>query len=224
MAFMKTNTVTITVDGVSYDSLQDLGLAIHNTDPIGTPVQGQMNLAYVPGHNGPVDTTEAVFGEQYFQSRPILIEFGGIETPEDWDAFIADIRNKFEGKLVRVEFATLPGWYFKGRCSIEDYSRKQALGTFTFAMNNADPYMYRDISVDLTSTAAGITYTAEVTRKTVVPTITTSAIIVITLNGETYTFDAGTHRDMEFRLQQGDNVLTITGAATVNISYTDGSL
>lgn len=224
MAFMKTNTVQITADGVTYDSLLDLGLAIHNPDYIGTPVQGQANLAFVPGHNGPLDTTDEVFGEQYFQSRPILIEFGGMEIPEDWDGFMANIRNKFEGKMVELEFATLPGWKFRGRCSIEDFDRKRSIGTFTFAVNYADPYMYRDISADLVSTAQGITYTADVTRKTVIPTITTDANILIELNGTTYAFDAGTHKNADLRLRQGSNVLTITGAANVNITYKDGSL
>lgn len=224
MAFLKTNSVVITVDGLSYDSLLDLGLAIHNTDYLRAPVQGTANLVYVAGHDGPLDTTDEIFGEQYFISREIIIEFGGIKNTACWDSVISDMRNKFEGKNVQLEFATMPGRKWKGRCTIEDFEHKRALGTFTFALYHADPYSYRDCEFTFTSTAGGVTKKINITRKTEIPQITTSAAIEIELNGETFEFSAGAHENPNFRLNPGTNTLTITGTAEVTISYTDRSL
>lgn len=224
MAFMKTNTVDITVNGKTYNSLRDFGLAIENTDYIGTPVQGDGALVYVKGRNGPLDTTDEVFGEQYFKSRPISIKFGGIEDPILWDMIIADFRNKFEGRIVMLEFLTTPKWYFTGRCQINKFKHSRALGTFTFEIPEADPYMYQDHVVTLTATSLGETIQIPITRKTAVPTITSSANIIITKDGTEYAFDSGTHKNEELRFTEGENVITITGSGTVTIAYRDGSL
>ena len=116
MAFLKTNTVDIIVGRITYNSLDDFGLAIENTDYIGMPMQPTNNMVIVPGRSGVLDLTEAVFGRQYFQYRPIAVKFGGLEVPEDWDGVISTFRNLFEGRIVNLIFATDPDWYWTGRC------------------------------------------------------------------------------------------------------------
>lgn len=143
MAFMKTNSVDITVNGQTYNSLTDFGLAISNTDYLGEPVQGTANLISVPGRSGMLDTTDEVFGGQYFSHRQIKISFGGIEDPTEWDSVISRIRNLFEGKKVQLTFATDPDWYWTGRVSIEKFGHNRALGEFDFCIPYADPYKYK---------------------------------------------------------------------------------
>ena len=224
MAFMKTNSVKITVNNTTYDSLDDFGLAIENTDCIGTPVRSADNMVAVPGRDGLLDMTDAVFGGEYFRSRDITLKFGGMQESEDWDSVISAFRNLFEGKTVKVEFATLPGWYFTGRCRIVNFKHTRALGTFTFSIPEADPYMYKDCSVTQTATSSGVSVTIPITRKTVIPVITCVSNITITKDGTVYPFDAGTHSDPELRLTQGTNTLTIKGSGSVIIAYKDGSL
>ena len=62
------------------------------------------------------------------------------------------------------------------------------------------------------------------TRKTEVPVVTSSANIVITKDGTNYAFDAGTHKNEDLRLEEGENEITVKGSGTVSISYRDGSL
>ena len=143
MAFMKTNSVDITVNGTTYNSLTDFGLAISNTDYLGEPVQGTGNLISVPGRSGMLDTTDEVFGGQYFSHRQIKISFGGLEDPTEWDSVISRIRNLFEGKKVQLTFATDPDWYWTGRVSIEKFGHNRALGEFDFCIPYADPYKYK---------------------------------------------------------------------------------
>lgn len=222
MAFLKTNTVNITVDGTTYNSLDDFGLAIKNTDYIGLPVRDE-HLSFVPGRNGPIDYTP-VFGGPSFNYREIEIEFGGIQGTEDWDTWISSFRNLFEGKEVKLEFATDPGWYYSGRAAVEDFAHKRALGTFTFMIERAYPYKQKDVNLEATATAAGVTVTAVVTRQTVVPSVTSESTVTITTGGVTYSFDAGTHKDLEFQLSAGTHELLIKGSGSVSIAYKDGSL
>lgn len=224
MAFMKTNSVKITVDNTTYDSLDDFGLAIENTDYLESPVQGNTGITIVPGKSGPLDQVDAIFGGQWFSHRRINIKFGGIETPEDWDQRISLYRNLFEGKRVKLVFATDPDWYWTGRAKINSFMHMRALGTFEFAIEEADPYKYKDISLTTTATSSGVTVTASVTRKTVVPAVTCASAITITYSGETFSFSSGTHKDLAFRLPAGTHSLVVKGSGSVTIAYSDGSL
>ena len=222
MAFMKTNSVDITVDGVTYNSLDDFGLAIKNTDYIGTPVRDD-HLSFVPGRNGPLDYTY-VYGEASFQYREISIEFGGLQDSEDWDTWVSTFRNLFEGKELKLEFATDPGWYYSGRASIEDFGHNRALGTFRLTINYAYPFKRKDITVNIAASSSGASATLTVTRETVIPEVTCAGSITITCGGVTYSFDAGTHKDPDFRLTAGTHPIVVTGLGAVSIAYKDGSL
>lgn len=224
MRFMKTNTVDITVNGETYNSLRDFGLAIENTDYLGEPEQGENNLIYVAGRDGPLDTTDAVFGGQYFTKRKIEIKLGGLEDPTMWDIVISNMRNKFEGKKVKLAFQTIPGWYFTGRCRIKNYKHVRALGTFTLEIPNADPYMYREKEITVTATTNGTPVSIPITRKTAVPTVKSSSSITIVKDGTNYSFEAGTHKDEKLRFTEGENEIAVKGSGTVTISYIDGSL
>ena len=222
MAFLKTNSVDITVDGTTYNSLDDFGLAIKNTDYAGHPIRDE-HYSFVPGRNGPLDHT-GVFGGPSFQYRTIVLELGGMQAPEDWDAWISNFRNLFEGKEIKLELATEPGWVYSGRASIEDFMHKRAIGEFSLVIEKAYPFKQRDVVLETTATTGGTTVAAEVTRQTVVPEVTCAAAITITTGGETYSFEAGTNQDPEFRLAAGTHSLVVKGSGEVTIEYKDGSL
>jgi len=224
MSFMKTNSVNITVDGTTYNSLTDFGLAIENTDYAGTPVLATDTLVQVPGREGPLDTADAVFGGAYFIKRVISISFGGIRNAEDWDSVISTFRNLFEGKTVKVEFATIPGWYFTGRCVINAHKHRRALGTFLFQIPNADPYRYRDITITVPADSGSDPITLNVTRKTVIPTFVATDNAVVTYQGQLYPIDAGTRQISAIKLRAGTHILYVQSTSNVEILYKDGSL
>lgn len=222
MSFMKTNSVKIMVDGFVYDSLTDFGLAIENTDYLGEPVQDTSNKVYVPGRSGYLDLTEPVFGEQYFSYRPIAIHFGGLRTTADWDSVVSEFRNLFEGKVCKLFFNNDPDWYWFGRVSIEAFQHKRQLGTFDFCINEADPFKYRDHSYTVTSPISIICLSS---RKPVSPTIATDAAITVTCGTVTVNLDANTTtKVLDIVFANGPNELTITGSASVTVSWSEGSL
>ena len=91
-------------------------------------------------------------------------------------------------------------------------------------IERAYPYKQKDVSLTTTATAAGATVSAVVTRQTVIPTVTSVSTITITTGGNTYSFDAGTHKDLEFKLAAGTHSLVVKGSGAVTIAYKDGSL
>ena len=225
MSFMKTNTVDIIVDGTTYNTLEDYGFAIENTDYLGDPVVGDSGLVVVPGKNGILDMTEAVFGGPWYKYRKIKIKLGGMMDSETWDAAISSLRNLFDGKNVKLVFENDPDWYWYGRCSIKNFSHIRALGTFELCIDYADPYKHKDITLTTTATTSGATVSASVTEETVVPEVTCTASITITVDDDTtYSFVSGTHKNLEMRLSPGTHSLKVKGSGSVTIFYKDGSL
>jgi hypothetical protein len=222
--FMKTNTVDIEVDGIRYNSLSDFGLAIGNTEYIKSPVQDESNLIFVPGKSRPLDPSESVFGETIFKYRKIEIQFGGMQDPKDWDSWIRNFRNKFEGKEVKLYFFTDPEWYWIGKAKIEDFQHKRQLGEFNFVIPYADAYQHRDRKIQVATTAAGTVVELDNSREKVVPTITTSATITITCGTNIITMAAGTWQNTALALKPGVTEWTIKGNSNVTIEYTEGSL
>lgn len=61
-------------------------------------------------------------------------------------------------------------------------------------------------------------------RKPVVPTITCSAETVLGVAGASYAVKAGTHKILDFQLEEGETRITLQGTGAVHITYQEGSL
>ena len=222
--FLKTNTAMIEVDGRLFHTLNDLGLAIGNTDYIGDPVQDESMLIFVPGRTQPLDPSETVFGGPVYQYRPISVSFGGIDETTAWDERISRIRNLFDGKNIKISFWTESDWYWQGKARITEFSHVRRIGRFKLEIPYADAYKHRDRVIEVQSTAEGVTVYAENSRQPVYPVITTDAAITVSLDGTTVSLSAGTHKNTAIRLTKCANEIQIEGAANVTIAYTEGSL
>lgn len=137
-------TIEVVATGKKYHTLTDWGLAISNNDYIGD-VEQEEYYVDVPGADGFLDFSEAITGRRIFKKRPINIEAGGKKQRNEWDIFISDIRNKIEGRQVKVIFDNDPEFYWIGRASVKGFNRNREIGTFKIAIPKADPYKYRVI-------------------------------------------------------------------------------
>lgn len=61
-------------------------------------------------------------------------------------------------------------------------------------------------------------------RKTVVPTITCSGETTIATDAGSYVLDAGTHKILDFQLEEGETRVTLRGTGAASIVYQEGSL
>lgn len=143
MSNVLTNGVKIIIASTNeeFHSLDDWGFAIGNNNYISEPQQ-HTDFISVKGRNGLLDISEALTGHPTYSSRKIQVELGGIRTPKNWDGVISDLRNKIEGKQIKLIFDNDPGYFWFGRCHIEGFDRMRSLGTFTLTIPYADPYKY----------------------------------------------------------------------------------
>lgn len=141
---MNALTIGLTIetsDGDTFNTLEDWGLAVGNTDYIGEPIMEQV-LIDVPYRSGVIDLSEAITGYPVFKTRALSFYMGGIRERLSWDTIISDLRNKIEGKMCKITLDNDPNFYWQGRVFISDYSRIRKLGTFNISVPNADAYKY----------------------------------------------------------------------------------
>lgn len=144
MSNILTNGATIIIASTNeeFHTLNDWNLAIGNNNYIGEPKQ-HTDFISVKGRNGLLDISEALTGRPTYSSREISISLGGIHEATNWDAIISDLRNKIDGRQIKLIFDNDPSYFWYGRCHIEGFDRFRELGTFTLSIPNADPYKYR---------------------------------------------------------------------------------
>ena len=198
-----TNGVTIKVGSSTYHSFANFGLAIGNTDYISEPEYEDIYVD-IPGRQGFLDLSEVIAGRPVYHSREISIEFGGVKAnPNDWDAAISDLRNKFHGKVVQLIFDNDTGYYWTGRAEINDFEHERQLGTFKFEIPSASPFKYSvdivpnlaNISLSSTARTISIPVTGMPVNPEFVLTNTGTSTVTIVANGITKTVNAvGTYR------------------------------
>ena len=239
--------ITVEASGAEFHSYNDWGLYITNTDYIGEPQQ-YTRLIEVPGRNGLLDLSEAVAGRQIYSKREIKIELAGTRDKTDWDGVISDFRNDINGKVCKLQFDNDPGYYWRGRITIKDFSSCLNLGKFKVDVPNADPYKYSvttsaepwlwdpfNFTTDMVTYIGAIsvagTYTATIphghmpTTPELVVVDMTSATFTVTVGTSTYSLAAGTNKIPSIIVGGEDDVdLTFTGTAKVQIVYRSGSL
>lgn len=143
MSKVLTNGAKITIASTNevFHTIDDWNLAIGNNNYIGQPQQ-HTDFISVKGRNGLLDISEALTGHPTYSSREIRVLLGGKRIPSDWDIVISELRNKIEGKQIKLTFDNDPSHYWYGRCHIEGFDRMRELGTFELTIPNADPYKY----------------------------------------------------------------------------------
>lgn len=203
---------------LSYD---DLEMFLSNVNI--EPPTAKRTLVDVPGRSGELDLTYGISDDICYQNRKIIMEFVMKDYEFKWQTLFSYIMNRLHGRRFNVYLEPDTYWYWIAFCTVNQAKCDKNKGLVTIELD-CDPFMYRDHQISVTATALGVQVTIPITRKTVVPTITSSANIVITKDSVDYSFDAGTHKNEFLRLTEGINFLTVKGSGSVVISYKDGSL
>ena len=242
------NSATITVEGTtkSYNTYDDWGLYITNTDCIKEPKQYTRYIE-IPGRNGLLDLSEVISGRQIYTSREIKINLSGPRDKTTWAAAMSIARNDINGKVCRIIFDDDVGYYWRGRVVIKDFSSVLDLGKLTISIPNADPYKYSIQSSgepwlwDPFNFETGIiTYVGAITVSgTASLTIphghmpTTPEFVVsnkvgtltVAVGSNTYTLNSGSNKIPAIIVGGDSDVeLDFTGDAKVEVIYRSGSL
>ena len=205
----------------SIRSYDDMGLFLADVD-IETP-QAKRTLVDVYGRDGELDLTYGLGGDTCFENRKITLLFAMKNYKFQWKPLFSEVMNRLHGRKFKVWIEPEADRYWDAFCTVNTARCDRNRGTVEIELD-ADPYMYRDYEISVTATTGGTEIAIPITRKTAVPTITSSANIVIVKDETNYSFDSGTHKNEALRLKEGENVLTVKGSGTVTIAYKDGSL
>ena len=243
------NSVTISVEGTanSYNSYDDWGLYITNTDIIGEPKQSTKYIE-VPGRSGVIDLSETLSGRIIYTSRELKIVLSGARDKATWNSAMSILRNNINGKVCHFVFDDDDGYYWRGRVDIKDFSSVLNKGVLTISVPMADPYKY-----DVTSSTEPwlwdpfnfqtgvITQTGAetivgsgsitipkghmLTCPDIVVSEKVSANFYVEFDGVSYELTTGSNIIPSIMIG-GDSVATLnfTGSATVQVAYRGGSL
>lgn len=205
----------------SYHSYADFSLIL-TAKEINAP-SPKIGTVDIPGGDGELDLTE-YFGETKYYNRKIKLDFSTTVPMNDFLPLFSRIQNAIHGQKLHIVLDDDPEFYYVGRVTLDKWKSDGRIGKISIECD-CEPYKYKRYKTTVTNAVtsdAVLTYTNS--RKRVVPTITTDASIMLTFGTSTYTLSAGTYTDPEIVFEPGINTFTVTGTATVTVSYQEGGL
>ena len=205
-------------DGVH--SYTDLNLVLSNTNI--PPAAVKTNYVDIPGGDGSVDLTEAL-GEVKFKDRECSFTFT-VFPQDDFEEKKKHISNLLNGKRCKIKLDKDPGYYWNGRCFINEYASDKNLHKIVVGATVAPYKLKNEVTNVIVPAGESVTGTLVNGRKTVVPTITNTDDATIIFEGNTYSLKAGTHTLLNIELKQGENQVIVTSDGQVKFTYQEGDL
>ena len=192
----------------------------------------------VPGMNGQLDFTEALTGAPRYGLRSGSWTFIVDNGVWDWPILYTDLLTSLHGKKVSVILSDDPLYYYYGRLSIN-----ANFGTKDYAQVTIN-YKFDPLKYPSGSTANIDWKWSELFNNTIIygkfnvngtkyrniinedesakpVSITVTAAMTVTFNGETISLAAGTNTNA-VTIQPGDNIMIFNGKGQVTIDYSIG--
>ena len=216
--------------GISFDNIHsffDLNLILSAVEI--APAIPKTNYVDIPGTDGALDLTEANGGVKFSDRTH---KFTLTMNPADdiseagWEAKKTEVSNCLNGKACRITLDKDPDYYWQGRCTVDSYKSNKRIRQFVISAR-VRPYKFKQKETVATFnlTEAGQTVSLQNSRRSVCPVITcTNDNTVIVFNGNTFSFNAGSHKDLNIRFTEGINNVTISGIGQVTFTYQEGDL
>lgn len=210
--------------GIWFDtkhSYNDLHLVLSAVDI--PPAKPKTLFVDIPGGDGSIDLTEAV-GEVRFNDRECKFVFTAFPT-DDFEQKKREVSNLINGKRMKIVLDKDPGYFYDGRCSVNEYASDRNLHQITVNAT-CSPYKLKTTitSKSVTASSTEKTVTLACGRRPVVPEITCTAAVTITQGSVSANLSAGTHKPLGIRLVEGSNSLKVKGSGSVTIKYQEGDL
>lgn len=206
----------------NYHSFDDFGLIL-SSKTIGS-AEPKTELIEVPGADAPLDFTE-FFGDIKYNNRPLSFTFTLLPPASEFPEKYSDIANKMNGRKMKIIDDEDPDFWYYGRVSVGDLEKDK--NTATIAVEcDCEPFKYKLNKTTKQVTVSGSTSVQlDNLRQHVTPTFNSTAAIDVTYEDTKYSVSTtGDFVIPELVLKEGQNTLTITGTATVKITYQEGGL
>lgn len=204
----------------------DWGLLLSSFEISEPPIK--TNYVELPVGDGSIDLTESLRGEVSYGNRQIKATFTTIGARSTWSTLIDQVKAYCHGRKLNIIAPEDDEYYYIGRVSVGPLIKGAASAEFTITIT-ADPYKYKNNETVLNYTV-GATGTLAVTlvnaRRRVVPTMTTNNTTQVVITGVSASFSPGTHKLVNFILNEGNNAFTfnaVNGTA-ITIRYQEATL
>lgn len=193
------------------------------------PALPKTNYIDIVGGNGTLDLTE-VHGEVKYNDRDCTFTFtmhpSDDLTDEGFERKKTEVSNALNGKQCKIILDKDLDYYYLGRCTVSDYLSDKKIRQIVVTAK-VHPYKFKieETVVTRQLTSEFQTITLSNGRKFVVPEITNSNNNVsVVFNNSTYTFNAGTHKNLGIQLVEGENIVKVKGTGTIEFRYREGDL
>jgi len=204
----------------NYHSYDDLHLILSKKE-IGSP-EIKKNEIDVPGADGVLDNTD-YFGDTKYSNRPLKFEFSVINQ-DNFLTHYSEVLDKLHGRKMVIILDEEPDFYYTGRLSVSPFTNEKGIGYISIECD-CEPYKKK---IDETVVAKAVTTSTSIilanSRQRVVPLITTDAQFTIAFDGYSGTFNAGTFTIPELELNEGNNIINVTGTGNISFVYREGRL
>lgn len=208
-------------------SYRDLNLILSRVEV--APAAPKTNYVDIPGADGSIDLSEAL-GEVKFCDRRIKLTFtmnpGGDLSEAAWEAKKTQVSNCLNGLPCKIILDKDPGYYWQGRATVDEYQSTKRLRQFVVSAVVRPYKLKKEVTVVSTAiSSTGKAVTLKNSRRPVSPTVScTNDNTKVIFGGNTFTFGKGDHKDLEIRLKEGDNQVTVSGSGTVTFTYQEADL
>lgn len=206
----------------NYHSYDDFNLFL-SSKKIEAP-QPIVELLEIAGADIPLDFTE-FFGDVKYKTRKLSFTFSTNAPKNEFLNIFSTVQNALNGRRLNIVLDEDPDFVYNGRISVKEWQADKNIGKITVECE-CNPYKLKKApTVKSVTVESELTVKLENLRQHVVPLFNSTAEIQIVFNGNTYTVESdGEFRVPEIILKEGENELIFKGAATVTITYQEGSL
>lgn len=219
----------------------DWGL-IPSSRPLFNPPSVKTKYVDIPGADSQLDLSTIFSNRPLFANRQGTMEFIVADQTKDWAVLYSDISNYLHGQHLRAFLEDDPDYFYEGRFWVNNWKSNATFSTISIEYSVApykksfegsldewlwDPFSF-EFGIIQSLDSYPISGTVEITivgyPQKVAPIFETTAAMSLLFKGSTYSLPIGTSFFPELTLDEGENILVITGEGEISIDYRGGSL
>lgn len=207
----------------SYHSYRDFGLLL-TAKEIGAPLVKEKRLE-IEGANGSLDLTD-FFGGAKFDDVTLKFDFCTLAPRSEFQTLYSTIKNAIHGQKVRVVLDDDPYFYYFGRCFVLSFKNEKNVGIVSVECA-CEPWKYKTEKTTVTAAVDGEdTIALTNSRKRAVPEVTISADSALRIIYQSNIWDlgSGSYTLPELELQEGENVVSVSGVGSITFEWQEASL
>ena len=206
-----------------YHTADDWGLIL-NAKVINTPAPKYVKIS-VDGRDGDLNLSRTLTGDMKYNNREASFTFLVTDgSQEEREELINEIVNLIHGNELQIIEPDDPDHFLLGECSVNSIQNTKSYGSFIVSAD-CEPYRYAIEEIRRTITASATASNVVLTnsgRKTLIPTVTVTGTVNLTIGTTKVSLGAGTYKLTSLILKPGSNVVGVSGSGSITFTYREG--